>query len=425
MPLQNSNPEVRPRLDVARTYIGWTFARAIFHRGWWLVTSLYLVVDAGLSPLELVLVGTAQQLTAITFEIPTGVIADTVSRKWSIVVAHFAMGAGMLLTGLVIDFWPLMATQMLWGLSWTFSSGADVAWLTDELDRPERVDRVLTASARFEQLGSACGLVLFGLLAWGTALSAAIVTAGSAMLVLGVFVAFRFTERNFQPTQQRRLSRSASILRQGIGLARGDREILVLFAATALVNGAAEIAGRLDVKQLVELGFPEATHPIVWLTLLGLVALVLAALALRFVEGRIDGVGVARRVYATACAVGALGLVVLALAPSVSMALAGILLARSITWPLTRTVGVIWVNRRARTEVRATVQSLLAQAEYAGEIALGLSLAVVAQVAGLASAFIGAGALLLLTAALVFGSRARWHHGRADRRLNSPTRRSS
>ena len=404
--MQNSNPEVRPRRDVANTFIGWTFTRAIFHRGWWLVTSLYLVVDAQLSPLELVLISTAQQLTSITFEIPTGVMADTVSRKWSVVVAHFLMGTGMLLTGLVTDFWALMATQMLWGLSWTFSSGADIAWLTDELNQPERVNGVLTRSARFDQLGAACGLVVFGVLAWGTALSTAIVTAGSAMLVLGVFVAVRFTERNFEPTRERRLSRSGSILRQGISVARGDRGILLVLAATVLVNGAAEVAGRLEVKQLVELGFPEAPHPIVWLTLLGLVAMVLAALALRIVEARISGIGVARRVYAAACAIGAVGLLVLALAPNVTMALAGILLARAITWPLTRTVGVIWVNRRTTSEVRATVQSLLAQAEFAGEIVLGLSLAVLAQVSGLPFAFIGASALLALTAALVFRSPA-------------------
>ena len=403
--MQNSNPEVRPSRDVANTYIGWTFTRAIFHRGWWLVVSLYLVVDARLSPLELVLIGTAQQLTSIIFEIPTGVMADTVSRKWSIVGAHFLMGAGMLLTGLVTDLWTLMAAQMMWGLSWTFSSGADVAWLTDELNQPERVAGVLTASARFEKLGAACGLVVFGVLAMVTELSTAIVTAGSAMLALGLFVAFRFPERNFEPTRKRRLSRSWSILRRGIALVRGDRQILLVFTATVLVNGASAVGGRLEVKQLVELGFPEAPHPIVWLTLLGLVALVLAALALRIVEARIDGVGVARRVYAAVCTVGALGLIVLALAPSVTMALAGVLFARSIAWPLTRTVGVVWVNRRTTSEVRATVQSLLAQAEYAGGIVLGLSLGVVAQVAGLPFGFVGASALLVLTAALVFRSR--------------------
>jgi hypothetical protein len=234
------------------------------------------------------------------------------------------------------------------------------------------------------------------------------------MLLLGVFVAFRFGERNFERARERRLARSVSILRRGIGLARRDREILLVFAATVLVNGAGEVAGRLDVKQLVELGLPEAPHPIVWLTLLGLVALALAALALRIVEARIDGVGAARRVYSGACAVGALGLLVLALAPDARTALAGILLAKSMTWPLTRTVGVIWVNRRTPSEVRATVQSLLAQAECAGEIALGVSLAVLAQGAGLPFAFIGASALLVLATVLVLRSRAGFDGGPAD-----------
>jgi hypothetical protein len=37
------------------------------------------------------------------------------------------MGTAMIATGLVTDFGPLVATQMLWGLWWTFASGADVA----------------------------------------------------------------------------------------------------------------------------------------------------------------------------------------------------------------------------------------------------------------------------------------------------------
>src|SRR5437763_1520359 len=102
--------------------------RAVLHNGWWLVTSVYLVVDAGLSPSELVLIGVAQGVMALVFEIPAGVVADTISRKWSLVVSHVLMGTAMLATGLVTNFGALVATQMLWGLSWTFSSGADVAW---------------------------------------------------------------------------------------------------------------------------------------------------------------------------------------------------------------------------------------------------------------------------------------------------------
>jgi len=68
--------------------------RAVFHHGYWLVTSLYLVVEANLSPLQLVFIGTAQGLTALASEVPTGVMADTISRKWSVVISLGAAGSG-------------------------------------------------------------------------------------------------------------------------------------------------------------------------------------------------------------------------------------------------------------------------------------------------------------------------------------------
>jgi MFS family permease len=395
-----------PDRDVATTFLRWTFARAIFHRGWWLVTSLYLVVDAELSAFQLVFLGTAQGLTAMAFEVPTGVMADTISRKGSVVVAHLLMGVSMLATGLVTAFPALVATQMLWGLSWTFSSGADVAWLTDELDPPERAAAVLTASARWQEVGAAVGLLGFGALAWGSDLSTAIVVAGVAMLGLGGFVMVAFTEHGFAPTREQRWRESLSIFRRGVELARRDPEILVVFAATFLVNGAAEAFGRLFPKRLLELGFPAAPDPIVWLTALGLVTLAVGVLALRAVEARIDGVGVARRFYAAACFIGALGLIVLALAPNDTAGMAGVLLVGGIALTVTRTVAVIWVNRRSGSDVRATLQSFLAQAEYLGEISLGIGLGVLAQASSIAVAMLGACALFAGAGAMVVRSRA-------------------
>lgn len=94
-------------------YLRWTWCRAALHRGWWLVTRVYLVVDAHLSASELVLVGVAQSLVTLAFEVPAGVLANAVSRKWSLVVSQVLMGAAMATTGLVTGFWPLMATRTL------------------------------------------------------------------------------------------------------------------------------------------------------------------------------------------------------------------------------------------------------------------------------------------------------------------------
>jgi MFS family permease len=404
--------------DVAALFLRWVWVRAVFHRGWWLVTSLYLVTVADLSPFQLVFLGTAQGITALVFEVPTGVMADTISRKWSIVVAHFVMGTGMLATGLVTAFPALVLTQMVWGLAWTFSSGADVAWLTDELDQPDRVAGVLTASARREQVGAACGLLGFGALAWAISLSTAIVAAGACMLVLGLAVAVLFTEHNFTPTRQHRWKESVSIFRRGVGLARRDHEILLVLATTVLINGAAEGFGRLFARRLVDLGLPAQLDPVTWLTVLGLVTLTLSALALRIIETRIDGDGVARSGYAAACFIGALGALVLALAPNAAIGMAGVLIVQGIAWPVARCVSVIWVNRRVTSDIRATMQSFLAQAEYAGEIVLGVMLGILAQATSITAAMIGSCVLVAYAGVLVVRSRA----GRAPGAELEPSR---
>ncbi len=120
--------------DVAATFLRWTLLRALLHRGYVLTSSLYFVLEADLSASQLVLLGTVVGVTLLLGEVPAGVWADTISRKWSLVIAHVLMGASMVMTGVVTSFPLLVATQVLWGSGWAFSSGADVAWMTDELD---------------------------------------------------------------------------------------------------------------------------------------------------------------------------------------------------------------------------------------------------------------------------------------------------
>jgi MFS family permease len=402
--------------DLVAVYLRWIWWRAFLHRGWWLVTSVYLVVDAGLSPSQLVLIGAAQAAVGLACEIPAGVLADTISRKWSLVLSHVLMGTAMIATGLVTDFGPLVATQMLWGLSWTFASGADVAWITDELDEQGRISVVLVRAGRAELTGAAAGLV--GLGALGTFLERGnvLVLAGAAMLLLGLYVVFGFPEQRFVPAATQRWSASWSILVRGSALVLHSRALLLVFAATFLVNGAWVGAGRLWPKRVVDLGLP--ADPVAWFTVLGVLTLLAGAAALRVVEARIDDLPSAVRGYVVACAAGVVGLLALAGAPEGVSASAAVLLVAGIAVPLTRTIGTIWVNRQTGSDVRATVHSFLAQAEYLGEIVAGLAIAVVARTAGLSGALLACAALFALTIALVrlrYGDAARWPTTRSSR----------
>ncbi len=397
--------------DIATTFLRWTFLRAVCHRGYVLVSSLYFVVDAHLSASQFLLLGTVVAATMVLADVPTGIWSDTLSRTWPIVIGHGFLGAGMVMTGAVTAFPLLVATQVLWGLGWAFSSGADVAWVTDELDQPDRIVRVLTVRARWDLVGQAAGMVAFGLLGWAAGLATAIVVSGVAMALLGLFVAARFTETHFTPTREQRWSASRSIVQRSVALARRDREIRLVFAATVLINGAGVISW-LFPQRLVVLGFPN--DPLLWYTALGIVSFAAGAVALRVVEDGIAGIGVARRTYALSCAVGVLGLIVLASAPNALIGSVGVLLWSGIASNVTRAVGVIWVNRRTASEVRATVHSFLSQAETVGKSLCGVALAALAQVAGGSAAFVAAGAL-----AAVAGSMVAWSS--ADR---APSRRS-
>ena len=391
--------------DLARGFLRWTFVRSALARGYWLTTVLYLVVVADLKPFELVLIGTFQGITVVIAEVPAGVLADAVSRRLSLVIGHVAMGTGMAMAGLVTAFPLLVVSQCLWGLGWAFSSGADVAWLTDELDQPAIIDRVLVSQARWDLLGCPAGIVVLGALAWATTLSTAIVVSGVSMVLLGLLVA-RWPETAFTPAEPgRRWRQSASILRRGVALARADRVVLAVIVATLLVNGGGEAYGRLLENRLVALGMPTRPDPVVWFAAVALVGFAFGAIVLRVVELRIECAGVAKRTYVLACGVGVVGLLVFANAPNAGVAVAGSILVSGIALPVIRNAGVIWVNRRATSDVRATVHSLLSQAEHTGEIIFGATLAVLAGAASTTVALTASAILLACAGGIVLATR--------------------
>ena len=349
-------------VDLTAAYLRWTLLRAALARGWWLAAALYLVVVADLSPSQLVMIGVFQGLIVVVAEVPAGVLADAMSRRLALVVAHVVMGAGMAMTGFVTAFPLLVVSQCLWGLGWAIASGADVAWITDELDRPDLIDRVLTAQGRFDLIGTAVGIVVFGTLAWATTL-------------VGGDRGRRRVDDRARPGRRGEMARvpapvrhrratlgtaSVAVLRPGRRRRPrrpddrpGAREHVARQRRRgrlrSTVRTAPHRAGHARARQIRSCGSPHVA----------LVAAALGATTLLFVEARIAGVGVARRTYVAACGIGTVGLVVFAQAPDAAAAVAGALLVKGIAFPTVRVAGTILVNRRTPSEARATVHSLL------------------------------------------------------------------
>ena len=181
------------RLPATTVYYGLEF---LLSMPAWVVVSIYLVRELGLSPLQLVLMGTAMEATVFLFEIPTGVVADTYSRRLSLIIGTIGTGIAWLLVGVFTQAWVIILLWAFWGISYTFTSGAYQAWITDEVGA-DKVGKVFLRGARVSYVGSFVGLV--ALVALGTqSLSAAVIAGGAVTLLAGLACIFVMPETGFE-----------------------------------------------------------------------------------------------------------------------------------------------------------------------------------------------------------------------------------
>ncbi|HJR80140.1 MAG TPA: MFS transporter, partial [Anaerolineales bacterium] len=121
------------KLNARFVYLFIEFSASACFSMMFVTTSLYEATIAGLTPVQLILVGTALELSAFVFEVPTGIVADVYSRKLSIIIGYVLMGLGFLVEGFFPFFLPILLAQVIWGLGYTFTSGATQAWISDEI----------------------------------------------------------------------------------------------------------------------------------------------------------------------------------------------------------------------------------------------------------------------------------------------------
>ena len=383
----------------------------------WTTAAVYFIRDVGMSPLQLVLAGTALEVAYFLFEVPTGVVADLRSRKLSVVVAAFVSGAAMLLIGAVAEVGAVLAGMALWGFGWTFRSGAEDAWLADEVGE----SALGSAYQRGAQIGRVAGLVGIAA-AVGLALvdlRLPFLAAGVATVLLGLFLAVAMPETGFTRARSAELAapvrQATTTLRQGGRLVRGT-PVLVLILVIFLVLGSFEEGfDRLwEAHLLLDVGLPDVgpLGDVVWFGVLGAATLVLSFAVAAPLVHRWERLGAARVARLLLLLHGALVVCALAFAlagslvPAVTAFLATAVV-RNLTGPLMMT----WLNGTITdSSVRATVLSITSMAGSAGEWAGGPALGAVGNRWGVRTA-LATGALLVTPALLLFARAAR-HHGR-------------
>src|SRR6185436_7812560 len=99
-------------VDPTKVYLFIEFTASMSFSMMFVVASLYEATVAGLTPVQLILVGTTLELSAFLFEVPTGIVADVYSRKLSIVIGYLLMGLGFLVEAFFPAFLPILLAQV-------------------------------------------------------------------------------------------------------------------------------------------------------------------------------------------------------------------------------------------------------------------------------------------------------------------------
>lgn len=106
-------------------------------------------------------------IPAVLLEIPTGIIADRISRKWLIFLG-MVLKAGCYTTWIFADGFLLYAAGfLLWGIGGSFQSGSEEALIYDSLkltEREQNFDRVLGKGRFWSGLSTMMACVLGGFL---------------------------------------------------------------------------------------------------------------------------------------------------------------------------------------------------------------------------------------------------------------------
>lgn len=364
-----------------------------------------------MQPAQLVLVGTAMEVTILLCEIPTGIVADLYTRKGSCVLGYALLGAAYLIMGAFPIFAAAVLGHLVWGVGYTFTSGAYNAWLVDEIGQQD-AGAAFLRGARAERIGGIAG-VLVSIALSTVALQLPILVGALLHLAVAAWLWWRMPETGFHPAPSEARStfgRMAETFRAGARIIRGSPALIALVGYTFFLGLFSETWDRLWQAHLLTTFQIEAVLPVTAvasLAALGIIVDLLVIGATRIVERRIDTRDPARvsRALFGFTAIMVLALVVYGLAPVLAVALGAFIvfgLARGLIGPLYDT----WQNQLVpeETSVRATVLSMQSQTDSIGQIGGGPPAALLGS-ASLRLAFVVSAAML--TPALPLLNRAR------------------
>ncbi|WP_461472531.1 MFS transporter [Microbacterium sp. HJ5] len=210
----------------------------------WGVNTLFLL-DAGLTNLEAFSANAFFTAGMLIFEIPTGVVADTVGRRVSYLLGTITLAVTTVMYWLLwvweSPFWAWAIVSVLLGLGFTFFSGAVDAWLVDALKATGYKGSLETVFGRAQIVGGVAmlsGSVLGGVIAQATNLGVPFVVRGAILLLMFVVAAVLMRDLGFTPDRsQGPLRATRTVFKASVRYGLGDPPVRWLMLASPFTAG--------------------------------------------------------------------------------------------------------------------------------------------------------------------------------------------
>jgi DHA3 family tetracycline resistance protein-like MFS transporter len=386
------------RLDAYPTYLflngmdGLTFSLITT------VSLVYQVTMVGLDPLQLVLVGTTLELAAFLFEVPTGIVADVYSRRLSIIIGYVLIGIGFLVEGSFPFFATVLIAQVLWGLGYTFTSGATEAWISDEIGEAN-AGRAFLRASQVARFGTFVGIIA-SIVIGNVGVNLPIIIGGVCYIVLAIALVLVMPETGFHPTpreDRNSFQQMWHTFRGGLAMVK-RRPVLTTILGVGIFHGLySEGVDRLWTPFVLLLKFPEldGLTTVTWFGIIRIGSILLGIAANEIAHRRVNTtneVSIRRALFGINAAM-VLSLIVFAASPNIWIAIIA-----QWAWSMLRQTHnplyTTWVNQRLDSNVRATVISMSAQADEIGQVVGGPIVGVIGTVISLRVALLASAAIL-------------------------------
>ncbi len=336
-----------------------------------------------LSPLQLVLVGTTLEVACFIFEIPTGIVADIYSRKLSVIIGIAMMGIGFILEGLVPSFYAVIAAQVLWGIGYTFISGATDAWVAGEVTNL-KLDHIYIKGSQIGQAGSIAGIVI-GTLAGGIQINMPILLSGGLHLLFALFLLRFMPEEHFicsAMEDKNPFGNMVHTLKISIRHIRIHPIILLLLAVTFCIGLSSAGYDRLSTAHfLQDTVMPQAFgfKAVTWFGIFNVVGMLLTMAGMQLIVKRLERKNKTGSlpVLIMSILTHMIALVVFALTKNFTWMLCAYLMihvVRRINEPLLNA----WLNNHLEDQARATILSTNGQVDALGQILGGPLIGIIA-----------------------------------------------